>query len=169
MVFGLSCSGQGQKRPTRWESTIRDLSFEYSAQWSILPTLDTKEKTITGVIDYSDGKSYVIQITPDASIEKLSDELYFESIKKTMLEANSENELMEENDTTFHGMKAHSQVFLMYTKKWGFMKQVSYVIRTGVEFVSVQILFPVTKGNASTAPMPFQIVEFDRTVKVKPK
>ena len=169
LLFELSCSGQNHKSLTKWESSIRALAFEYESPWSILPTLDTKEKTLTGVIDNRDGKSYIIQITPDASKEELSDVLYFENVKKTMLGANSRNELLEENDTTFHGMSAHSQVYLMYTKKWGLLKQVSFVIRTGVEFVSVQILFPVTKENSSTNSLPIQLVEFDRTVKVEPK
>ena len=169
LLFTLSYCGQIQNSPTEWKSVNRILSFEYANPWSILPTLDTKGKTLTGVIDKRDGKSYVIQITDDVAKGKLSDEAYFDGVKQTMLQANKKNMLIAESDTTFHGMKAHSQSYLMYTQKWGLLKQVSFVIRTGIEFVSVQILFPIIDEGAATKSIPLQLVEFDRTVRLEPK
>lgn len=169
LLFTLSFCGQVEYNSTTWKSSNRNLSFDYSDPWSILPTMDAKEKTLTGVIDKRDGKSYVIHITDDTPQEKLGNKVYFDGIKQKMFQANERNRLISEYDTTFHGMKAHCQIYLMYTNKWGLLKQVSYTVRTGIEFASVQILFPTTEENAVKEPIPSQIVEFDKILRVNLK
>ena len=87
LFFALTCCAQLGNKPANWKSVYREITFDYSDPWSLLPTLDTKEKTLSGVIDNRDGKSYIIHITDDVSKGQLSDEVYFKGIEQTMLRA----------------------------------------------------------------------------------
>lgn len=161
-LFIFAACGSGQDSTSKWQSQYRKLSFQYSKPLTLLPTSDRKEKTLTGVIDKSDGKSYVIQVTDDISKERLNDSMYYEGVKETMLNANFKNKLLNEDSIPFHGRIAHRQVFLMYTDNWGYLKLVGLIIRTGVEFISIQISFPTTEKNAAIEPTPEILVKFDK-------
>jgi hypothetical protein len=162
----LSSCGQSQDSISSWTCESRILTFSLYKPWTKLPTLDTKEKTLTGVIDNSDGKSYIIQITDDIPQSRLSDKTYFEEVKQTMLKPNEKNKLVSEDTWMFHNMPTHRQTFLMYTDKWGLLKQINYVFRNGVEFISVQILFPVDEASYLKDSIPEALVKFDKTVKI---
>lgn len=130
--------------------------------------MDTKEQTLTGVIDNSDGKSYIIKMTNDLSKDIVSDDKLFQNAKETMLNANADNKLLREGDTVFHSQKTHLMVFYINTIKWGPMKQVSFMSRNGKEYFSIQILFPV-KLEDIDKPIPEEILRFDNTVKIEYK
>jgi hypothetical protein len=169
LLFSLTACGQTKDSISLWKSAHRKLRFEYYSPWILLPSLDTKAKTLTGVIDYRDGKSYIIQITDDIPSTQLDNKSYYEGVKKTMLQANENNKLLIEDSILFHGNIAHRQVFLMNTVQWGLLKQISLVRRTGIEFISVQINFPTTKDNILVDSIPIQIIEFDKKVKLLEK
>jgi hypothetical protein len=169
LLFSLSACEQAKDSISLWKSDHRQVHFEYNSPWTLLPTLDTKAKTLTGVIDYRDGKSYIIQITDDIPLTQLDNKSYYEGAKKTMLQANANNRLLIEDSILFHGNVAHRQVFLMNTVKWGLLKQISLVRRTGIEFISVQINFPITENNSLTDSIPDQIIQFDKKAKLLEK
>ena len=146
-----------------WKSSYHLLSFSYKNPWQLLPTLDTKKETLTGVIDFSDGKSYIIKIGDDLSKEKLSDETYYSGIKKAMLAPNAANQLVFEGDTLFHSQQGHRLDFIMKTDKWGWMKQVNIIRRDGQEFFSIQILYPIKQGEIAKQ-IPEEIFQFDKLV-----
>jgi len=165
LLFSQTTYGQQKARSQAWVSNHRNLSIQLFYPWTLMPILDTKTQTLVGVIDTSDGKSYIIQFFDDLPVEKLTNERYFSGIKKTMLEADGKNKVITEDSVLFHGKFAYRQTFLMYTKKWGILKQENYVIRTGLELISVQILFPFSE-NASSQKTPQLLSEFDLSVKL---
>jgi len=168
--FLTLCScGQSQDSTSNWICENRPLSFNLYKPWTKLPTLDTKEKTLTGVIDNSDGKSYIIQITDDIPQNRLSNKKYFEGVKAAMLKPNAKNKLLSEDTLTFHNMPAHRQTYLMYTDKWGLLKQINYVVRNGIQFISVQILFPTDELSYLKDSIPNELLQFDNTVKINSK
>ena len=57
----------------------------------------------------------------------------------------------------------------MYTDKWGLLQQINFVIRTRTEFVSVQILFPISDEGGATDSMPLEVANFDKTVNINAK
>jgi hypothetical protein len=169
ILFNLSCGRVTKQTPQLWESKERKISFQCYAPWTLLPTLDTKTTTMTGVIDNSDGKSYIIHITDDVPKEKLSDESYFGGVRKTMLQANSKNRLIKEDSIPFHGQIFHRQAYFMHTDNWGLLKQISFVKRTGKEFYSIQVAFPTQESDSIDITIPPHLIEFDKGVKVDGK
>jgi hypothetical protein len=151
-----------------WKSVERDLSFTYSEPWRLVPTLDSKAQTLTGVIDYSDGKSYIIKMTGDVSKEKISDSVFHAEIKKTMLAPNKANRVIGEDDIIFHSQKVHRIVFFMDTEKWGLLKQISITCRNGKEYFSIQINYPI-KREEPNKQIPESLVIFDKDVKINGK
>jgi hypothetical protein len=164
----LSSCGQSDGTTTSWRSDYRNLSVSFTNPWRKLPSLDTKEQTLIGVIDYSDGKSYIIKITDDTPQEKLTDNQYYEGAKKIMLAPNQKNKVLSESDTIFHGTTVHKIVFLMYTDKWGLMKQQTLIERDGKEFFSIQILYPVEEEEYDK-PVPGSILQLDKSILINGK
>jgi hypothetical protein len=166
LLFSFSTCGQTKDEETIWRSAHRQLSFGYKSPWTLLPTIDIKEKTLTGVIDKKDGKSYIIQVTDDMPLSQIDNRTLYEAAKNKMLSAHEKNKLLAEDSVLFHGQMTHRQIYLMNTDKWGLLKQVSLMKRTGVEFISVQICFPTTEATCMTDTMPAQTLEFDKNIKI---
>lgn len=165
LFIQFACSQPADSIKT-WQSKNRDLSFKYSTPWELVPVLDIKKQTMVGVIDQSDGKSYIIQYFDDVPTYRLSTQQYLNGIKKTMLQPNPKNNLLLEDSLVFHNHITYRQVYLMYTEKWGLLKQYQYVIRTGKEMITVQILFPTTESAAKHQDIPQQLLDFDKSVKL---
>lgn len=161
-----SCIGQTTETPQVWKSKYFDFNVEFDTQWSLLPSIDTKEKSLFGVIDKSDGKSYIIKIVDDVSKDLLSDTGYYQLIKSQMLNENKKNLLIKELDTIIHGKKFHHQAFLMDTKKWGLLKQYAYIYRDGIKMISIQFSFPIEEKNAYEETIPKMLVELDKRIKI---
>lgn len=166
--FSMVACTQSAKTQTSWKSKHHDLSFTYGMPWMLLPATESVEKTLTGVIDLTDGTSYIFQIGNDVSKERLGDSTYFAGIRKTMLAANPKNRLISEDDTIYHGMKAHRQLYVLEAKRWGTVSHISYIIRTGQEFLTVQISYPIRK-QTSVGHLPENLVRFDENVYIKMK
>ncbi len=166
VLFTFLACGQGKDNPITWKSKFRDLQFNFQHPWTLVPVLDSAAHTFVGVIDMKDGKSYIIQFFDDVSKERLSDESYMNGIKQTMLQPNPKNKLITEDSVLFHEQKSHRQTYLMFTEKWGLLKQFNYVIRTGKELITVQMLYPTNEQDAVNDPIPLQLVAFDKQVKL---
>ena len=166
--FCVAVCSQSTKAQTSWSSKHRDLSFTYGSAWQLLPGIESPEKTLAGVIDKTDGTSYLFQIGNDVSKDRLTDSEYFEGARNTMLAANSKNRLILEDDTIYHGMKAHRQVYVLEAKRWGTISHVTYIIRNGQEYLSVQISYPPSKHTA-IGRLPENLSRFDETVRIKIK
>lgn len=164
-LVNFSCGNATKQTSQFWESKQRKISFQYYSPWTLLPTIDKKSETVTGVIDNNDGKSYVIHITDDISKEKLSDTIYFNGVKKTMLQPNIKNRLIKEDSILFRGQIFHRQIYFMHTKNWGLLKQLIFVKRTGKDFYSIQISFPTQESDSIDITIPKQLTEFDNGVK----
>jgi hypothetical protein len=166
--FGLAACSQSAQTQTTWSSKHRKLSFTYTSPWQLLPGMESQEKTLAGVIDKTDGTSYLLQIGDDVSKERLTDSEYYEGARNTMLAANSNNRLVLEDDTIYHGMKAHRQVYVLEAKRWGTISHVTYIIRNEQEYLSVQISYPHSK-QAVIGRLPENLARFDETVRVTVK
>src|SRR5437763_1536103 len=155
--IGFSCGSATKQTSQFWESKERKISFLYYSPLTLLPTLDKKSETLTGVIDNNDGKSYVVHIGDDISKEKFNDKAYFNDIKRTMIRPNLKNRLIKEDSITFHGQIFHRQIYFMYTPNWGLLKQLIFVRRTGTEFYSIQISFPTQESDSVDTDLPKQV------------
>lgn len=149
-----------------WRSQYASISFDIYSPWKQLPTLDTEKETLTGVIDNSDGKSFIVRIGKDISKEILSDSSFYLGIKKTMLEANKENKVLSESDTVMHSLEMHRIDFLMKTDRWGWVRQINLSLRDGARFVAIQILHPVGE-NGHDSVIPLALMEFDKRLVIK--
>jgi hypothetical protein len=168
MTIGMAACSQNARTQKSWSSKYRELSFTYESPWQLLPAMDLPEKTLAGVIDKADGTSYLIQIGDDVSKERLTDAEYYEGVRNIMLNDNSKNRLILEDDTIYHGVRAHRQVFVLEAKHWGTMSQVTYIIRSEKEYMSVQISYPHTK-QTSIGRLPENLSRFDETVRLRVK
>lgn len=149
-----------------WESNFHDFYIEYNSSWSIIePTLDTKEKLLFAIIDNSDGKSYVVKIAPDLHQNMLSNKNYYQSTKEQMLAANPKNKLIQESEKYLHGKEFHEQTYLMYTKKWGLLKQHALIHRTGKKMFSIQYCYPIKSESDANIEIPLEIIKLDGNVK----
>jgi hypothetical protein len=166
ILFSLGACGQQKESVKTWQSRFRDIKFQYTSPWTLVPALDIKDQTLVGVIDMKDGKSYIIRCFDDLSKEKLNDNDYLAGIKKTMLEPNPKNKLLSEDSIYFHNQISFRQVFLMYTEKWGLLKQISYLLRNGKDAITIQISFPTTEIDVSTQITPDVLTQFDKLVKL---
>ncbi len=166
LLISLNSCAQQSDSSQYWKSSHRNLKIQYGSPWILMPALDIKSQTLVGVIDNQDGKSYIIQYFDDVPQENLSTNQYLAGVKKTMLEANPKNKILAKDSLLFHGHTAHAQTFLMHTIKWGMLKQISYVIRTGTELITVQICFPTNEPDAQKERIPEQLVLFDKMVKI---
>jgi hypothetical protein len=145
------------------------MSIEYYPPWTLIPAMDTKEKTKIGLVDLHDGKSYIIQMMADVSKDSLTDASYYEYSKQLMLQPDKRNKLLFENDTIYHGHSFRQMVFLMFTEKWGLLKMVSLIRRTGKECCTVQISFPVSEKKANERDVPAQLRELDEHIRINEK
>jgi hypothetical protein len=161
-----NCKGQTTDTLQIWKSEHYDLNAEFNSKWSLLPSTDTPKKILFGVIDKSDGKSYILKIVDDVSQEQLNDSSYYQLTKNQMLGANEKNILINESDTIVHGKKFHLQVFLMNTLKWGILKQYGYIYRDGIKMISIQLSFPIEEKNANQETIPQMLIEFDKGLKI---
>ena len=162
----VSCKSSSKKDTTIWESKYHQLSIQYYQPWKLIPVLDTKEKTQTGIIDMNDGKSYIAQLMKDVSYDSLSNDRYYEHTKSEMLKPDERNRLLSENDTLYHGKTFRQMVFMMYTKKWGLLKMVSLIRRTEIECCTVQICFPVSEDNIEKSDIPPSLQELDKHIMI---
>ena len=165
LIILLSCLFCCNNTTTKkdWSSSFRSLSFKYESPFTLLPIVDSEKKTLAGVIDYSDGKSCVIKMEKDLPKDQVSDKMLHDNAKTIMLGENPENKLLYETDTTFHSHSAHKMIFLMNTKKWGKMNQISYISRDGKDYFSIQILYPYGDG---TYAIPESLVRFQKAIKI---
>jgi hypothetical protein len=166
LLLSLGACGQRADSVKIWKSEFRNIQFQYTSPWVLLPALDIKTQTLAGVIDMKDGKSYIIRCFDDLPKEKLSDKDYLAGIKKTMLEPNPKNKLLSEDSVFFHNQISFRQVFLMYTIRWGLIKQTNYLIRNGKDAITLQILYPTSEIDALTQVTPDILIQFDKLVKL---
>ncbi|HLP39542.1 hypothetical protein [Lacibacter sp.] len=162
-LLSFAACAQVNNKKGIWKSEYRLLSFSVDSPWQQLPSLDTKDQVISGVIDVSDGTSYTIKITDDVPKTTVSDSQYYAGARKMMLDANQANRVLREFDTVFHSMPAHRTDYMMRTNRWGLMKQVNYIIRNEKEFISVQILYPFIDNKPETQ-IPASVLAFDKLV-----
>lgn len=166
IIFTLSACAQQRDTLLTWQSKTRDLHFQYSTPWTLVSVSDDSTTLFVGLIDPRDGKSYIIQIFDDLPQEKLSNELYLTDTRNKMLKPNPKNKVIVEDTTPFHGQIAYRQVFLMYTDKWGLLRQISHVIRTGKELITIQISYPTTESAEYNEIIPGQLIALDNSVKL---
>jgi len=159
-----SCTGQNSDSISIWQSKYHNFKASYSSLWTLLPSYDTEEKTIFGVIDKKDGKSYIVKITKDVSKEELPDTDYYEYFKETMLKENPNNKFLGEQDIQFHGENYHGLEFLMHTEKWGILKQYAYIKRQGDFLTGIQVSYPILENDTNTE-MPLSLKELDKNIK----
>ena len=169
IIFTLTACAQQSDTSSTWQSKHRDLRFQYNSTWTLVQVRDDSTQLFVGVLDKRDGKSYIIQIFDDLPKEILSDEKYLTDTKNKMLQPNPKNRLIVEDSISFHAQTAYRQVFLMYTAKWGLLRQISHVIRTGKELITIQILYPTTESEATNETIPGQLIAFDKSVKLNGK
>lgn len=165
MLIGCSTNKKG----TSWESEHSKVSFNYNDPWTILPTMDTKDKTISGVIDMKDGRTYIIQVDVDIPKTELSDENFYIALKINNINANAKNKFIKEDDLPFHGETFHRQIFYIHNKKWGIQKQLNYGRRTGKKYYSVTMAFPSKENDTVDLFIPSELIEFDKGVKIEGK
>lgn len=166
--FAMAACSQSPQAHTSWSSKHRDLSFTYGYPWQLLPGMDSPEITLAGVIDKADGTSYLFQIGDDVSKGRLTDAEYYDGVRNTMLAANSKNRLILEDDTIYHGMNVHRQVYILEAKRWGTVHHIVYIIRNGHEYLSVQISYPYSQQTAF-GRLPENLAHFDENVRVEIK
>ena len=174
ILFLSSCSGKAQDskeintpkdtNQNSWSSKHHKLEVIYAEPWTKIAALDISKKTLFGLIDKADGKSYIIKITEDVSKDNLSDKEYYEATTEQMLAANEKNLLLEENDTVFHGLNFHQLVFAMYTEKWGVLKQHVLIRRENGVMAGFQLSYPVTAETAETANMATEMIALDKNI-----
>ena len=166
LIHSCKAQTEEQEKSEIWKSKYYDITIEFNIPWSQMPSIDSKEKSLFGVLDKNDGKSYVVKIVDDVSKDILSDSSYFEFTKKIMLDENEKNILLNETDTVIHGKNFHCLTFLMNTTKWGTMKQYGYIYRDGIKMISIQISFPIEEKNANQASIPEALIELDNGIKI---
>lgn len=83
-----------------------------------------------------------------------------------MLNANSNN-LMLEEEVSFHGKPFHRMVFSMQTEKWGKMIQHAFVRRTGKLVYTIQISFPDKNYDPSNHQLSSELIELDKNLKIE--
>ena len=111
-------------------------------------------------------RSYIIKITNDLPKNQLTDEQFNKAIEEAMLNANDKNRLIIEKNIDFHGQVFHQQVYLMYTKQWGLLKQYANTLRTNEKMYSIQMSFPVDEINAENATIPQQLLDLNKKIKL---
>ncbi len=86
-----------------------------------------------------------------------------------MIDLISKNKVIVEDTISFHGQIGYRQFFLMYTDKWRLLRQISHVIRTGKELITIQISYPTTESAEHNEIIPGQLIALDNSVKLKSK
>ena len=155
-LFSIISFGQNLEINT-WKSKVSDLQVAFNSQWKIMPLfLDTDDKILIGLKDESDHSSIVIKITLDYSKEQLSDEQYFDAVKKQMLKANAENKLLFEDEIEFKKLKFKRLIFSMKTK-FGRLIQTIYIHRNGKKMTGIQFAYPEKLKEKSIDKIPTKI------------
>lgn len=165
-IMLTDCTGSPAESEVKWKSKYHRLEVEYSSPWIKFPERDNYDETLFSLLDPRNGTSYVIKIMDDVSTNVLSNDSYYEANMNMVLESNMENQLLSENDITFHGKIYHRQIFLIHTLKWGLLKQFANFHRNGEHLYSILMSFPVDEENAHTAQLPHSLVALDRKVRI---
>lgn len=147
--------------PAIWKSKFRKLSFEYAHPWELLPSYETNEETLVSIVDKTDRASYIIRMGDDVSQEESSNKEYYQEIKQNILEAHKENKLIKEDDIIFKNQRMHRMMFLLHTEKYGQLRSVSLIKRTGREVILLQISNPVKALTTLTDTFPSKMLLFN--------
>jgi hypothetical protein len=167
---GNKISNTSNSENSIWESQFNQIKIEYSNEWEIIkPLIDKTDKTVIGIIDKTDGKSYVIKVTQDVPQEKLSDEDYYEFTRKQMLESHPDNKLIGEKQKQVYNKSFNEMRFEMNTKQWGKLIQHVLIHRTGEKIIGLQISFPYTKELDSNGELPKQLQSLQNGILINEK
>lgn len=151
----------------KWKSTNFDFEVEYSDSWSLIfPPIDTKERILFGVIDESDGKFYLAEITKMSLYKDLTDEEYFEESKKRYISEHRGNKFLKAEEMEFHNETYHVMSFIINNPKWGLSKMYDFVKRDDNLVIGIVLSFPVDSLNADSIQIPDEILNLDRNIKI---
>jgi hypothetical protein len=130
--------------PATWQSQFHPLKLTYKDPFArIDPSEDSNEKALIGLIDKSDGASYVVRIGRDLPLDDVSDDNLYLAMKKQMIQAHKGNKLISESDVKLHGSTFHHLRFEMFNAKFNKPMCIdAYSRRTGKWSISVQWSFP---------------------------
>jgi len=166
LSFNLSLASCQNSNDGIWKSKVSDLELVFNNQWKLIkPYVDSNEKVLVGLTDPTDHSSLTVKITEDLPKETVSDERYFGAIKEQMLNANSENQLVEENKIEFKGIEYHRLIFFM-TTKFGEMTHTVYTHRNGEKAIGIQFTYPKNLTEKPTEKIPSKISKLLNEMKI---
>ncbi|MFL9837136.1 hypothetical protein ABS768_06480 [Flavobacterium sp. ST-75] len=111
---------------------------------------------MVGIVDKTDNASLIVKIVPDVSKSQVSDEQYYEALKKQMVESNPGNQLLFEGELGFKDQKFKRFIFLMNIKYGNFVSN-DYIHRDGDKLTSVQFSYPNNLIGDYIPPVPDKI------------
>ena len=155
LIFASFCFQMCTVKPDgQWKSVNTNLELNFNDKWElIIPNIDTNNKTLVGIKDNLDDSSLTVKITEDVPKEQFSDALYFSNIIDQMLNVNSKNKLLLEDNIEFKKTEYHRMIFFMKTK-YGEMIQTVYTCRNGEKAIGIQFTYPknLTDNPAEVIP-----------------
>ena len=140
-----------------WKSNYCKFRLEYDSPWEIIDCFsDNHDKIMVGVVDKADNASLIVKITPDVSKNQVSDEQYYEALKKQMIGSNPRNQLLFEGELGFKGQKFKRFIFSTNIKYGDFVSNI-YIYRGGDKFTSIQFSYPNNLIGDYIPPVPDKI------------
>jgi hypothetical protein len=149
-----------------WRSEHHPVTIEFSHPWGLTDSpLDSEKRVVVGLLDSTDGSSYVVKIGEDASSELVSDDVLHAAIKEQMSAAQAE--LVHESTADQHDASFHHFRWTMFNEK--FQKRMcvdAFSRRTGAWSITIQWAFPCEETVTATSRVPAKITDLDRSATI---
>ena len=142
ILFGLIFSNCANHEYTKWKSQNYNFEVQYSNKWSLYEKSDKKDRLLFGLIDISNTNEYHIDITTNSEYKKLSEEDYFNEMKKYYISLNKQNRFIKNETIKLHGETFKGCSFLVSNEKYGFAKLYDIVMRYENLVIGITISIP---------------------------
>ena len=153
--------------PPTWQSEHHPVSATLLDGWEKShlnapgDTIDQPDKLLMAFLNNSAPLSYIIRLEPDAPLDQLPLDVYFDAVETQYTSAGYE--LIDESDVEFHNQSFH-RLRLRGNGTKGPLCQSIFIHRDGEQLTTIQWTFPLPDGAVAEPPTALQ--EFDAAVEL---
>ncbi len=157
--------GAGQPAESVWESSYHPIRIGYGPAWKILDgSQDADDSMQVALIDQSDGKSYMVFVTPFEPGFEVADEACFAAMRRKMLSMDEPNRLVDETDLQFHGAVFRRFRFMVNAEDSGTARCYVFVRRIDKQLIVVEWTIPCEGDAVHDDSVPVELTALDDNV-----
>ncbi len=160
MLLDVGCAGkltEDDQGTSVWSSESHPISIKFSEPWKLIyPQQDRSDRLLVALQTAPKGQgcSFSIRVGEDAPKAVMSDAQWYQTLQQSILEANDENELLDEYDVQWQDRTYHRIRFRMLDNAGKPLCQWIDTCRTGKYIVTTTNAFPFDQKMHDNRELP---------------